>query len=77
MKLEAYTKNQRTRDARKGIFRAYSGNCYKVTGRTTDGRRFRILTESAFFALGINLYSGSKWVQYPDEPGKWRRFCQV
>lgn len=35
---------------------------YHVTGRTSDGRRFkRIETTSRIHALGINLWCGSVW----------------
>ena len=76
MELREYTKKERAQDARAGAFRHFNGNAYKVTGRTTDGRRFTIHTDSPHHALGINLFSGSKWVKYADEPN-YRRFCEV
>ena len=38
------------------------GDKYHVTGTTTDGRRFKIVTESWKHASGVNLYRGSKWL---------------
>ena len=76
MELKDYSKSERAKDARSGIIRAFSGNHYKVTGHTTDGRRFSIHTSNPYHALGINLFKGSKWVKYADETS-WRRFMEA
>ena len=76
MELKDYTKKERTQDARNGIIRNFKGNAYKVTGITTRGQRFVIHTSSPHYALGINLFKGSKWVKYADETN-WRRFAEV
>ena len=38
------------------------GDIYLVTGVTRDGKRFRRMYASWFFADGINLWKGSKWL---------------
>ena len=38
------------------------GDKYVVTGVTTDGQRFRQSYTAWFWARGINLYRGSKWL---------------
>jgi len=35
---------------------------YHITGLTTNGHRFRIITNNPFHAMGINLYRGSVWL---------------
>jgi hypothetical protein len=38
------------------------GDQYVVTGVTTNGKRFRRITDNWIFAEGINLWRGSKWL---------------
>ena len=76
MFLQDDTKKQRAQDARNGVIYHFTGNAYKVTGRTTDGRRFTIHTDSPHHALEINICDGSKWIKYADEVS-FRRFCEA
>jgi len=39
---------------------------YVVTGKTTDGKSFRICSANAHYALAINLYNGRVWAVKPD-----------
>ena len=34
---------------------------FKITGTDRSGKRFRIETDNAQYALGINAYRGSLW----------------
>lgn len=34
---------------------------YHVTGVTVNGRRFRMIYSSCYWAMGINLWRGSVW----------------
>jgi len=36
-------------------------NKFHVTGVTTDGKRFKIVTSDVRYARGINLWRGTKW----------------
>jgi hypothetical protein len=42
---------------------------YKVTGVDRSGKRFRILTNNAIHAMGINVWQGTLWVR---RGGRWR-----
>jgi hypothetical protein len=35
---------------------------YLVTGRLTNGRRFRVSTKNWTYAKAINVYRGNKWL---------------
>ena len=39
---------------------------FHVTGKTVNGTRFRIECNGLFWAMGINLYTGSVWGVRPD-----------
>ena len=47
---------------------------YIVTGITVKGQRFRRVYGNGFFAMGINLYRGSVWVE---ENGKRKLLKRV
>jgi len=51
------------------------GPLWKVTGVDCDGRRFRIVTSSAVYAMGINVWCGTVWRL--DARGTWRVFRRV
>ena len=34
---------------------------FKITGTDREGKRFKIGTDNAQYALGINVYRGSLW----------------
>ncbi len=34
---------------------------YEITGVTTQGKRFKLVTTKIIQTIGINLYRGSKW----------------
>jgi len=38
------------------------GDYYLITGKTTDGRKFRLTYPTWYMASGINLYNGHKWL---------------
>jgi len=48
---------------------------WKVTGIDREGKRFRIVTSSAVYATGINLWRGTVWRM--DARGIWRVFRRV
>ena len=35
---------------------------YHITGITRDGKRFKIVTDNAIHAMGINVWRGTKWI---------------
>lgn len=44
------------------VWTGQEGDKYLVTGRTTDGKKFRSVYSTWRFANGINLYRGNKWL---------------
>lgn len=76
MRLEEYKERERTADASIGAFRHFEGNAYKVTGATTDGKRFTLTYRDPRMFFGINLWHGSKWIKYADEE-RWRLIGRV
>lgn len=50
---------------------------YKVTGRLTNGKRFKtIFTSNEAYAMGINLFWGSVW-RLNETSHKWQEWKRV
>lgn len=48
---------------------------YKVVGLTVSGKRFRINTDSFFYAMNINLWRGAVWER--TQAKQWRIIKRV
>lgn len=55
-------------------WKSQPGDSYLVTGKTVDGKRFRQTHPTWFWANGINLWRGSKWLL---RDGKRYLLCRV
>lgn len=54
-----------------------AGDRYKITGRNRNGTRFKAIhTNSALYALSINLWMGHVW-QSKGGTGKWKKIKSV
>lgn len=48
---------------------------FKITGVDRAGKRFRICTDNAVYARGINVWRGTKWEL--DDKGNYRVICRI